>query len=179
MLKILIVPVIVGLLSACSFKMVHVNEGAQPKLEPEHGLIVIGIKTNTPFKSIQIAGDSSSKIGLELLKQADPYFVATMPAGEYEFSRIWLNDFFYVRLNDEQNWSFKVKPNEITYIGDFMMRKLGNGFYLSNTLNNSTSALEFLEDKHSELLEKYQLSYAGSDKDLFFEYLEKLKDKAE
>ncbi len=147
----------------------------------DHGLVVIGVKSNTYFQEVIIAGPKTTKIDRALLKQADPYILVSLPAGNYEFSTINLNKNFYINLNFSEStvdWTFDIKPGVITYVGDFVVTSRAKYRYYSRLVNNSSAALQYLEEKHPKILEENQLVYAGTDKDYFFPYISKLKGDA-
>lgn len=165
-------------LSSCTHKMSYVNHDEVSHVPEGNGLVVIGLTTNSPYYKLNISGKTSTDIEYDLLKKADPFIVVSLPFGDYEFERVWLNKYQYVELNDsdnKQNWKFSVRENEITYVGNLAVsRKLGNRFYI-RIINRSSEAFEFLDKGYSDVLKSKKIRFSGSEKDNFMAYLSALK----
>ncbi len=166
------------LLSSCSYQMQNLELSDIATVPDDHGLVVIGVKSNTYFDEIIISGEKVTKIDGSLLEEADPYVLVSLPEGEYEFSTIDLRKNYYVNLNhsDSQiNWRFSVARNQITYVGDFIVTSNNQYSYNARLVNNSSDALSYLESNYLRLLSQYKLVYSGSDKDHFFPFISELK----
>lgn len=177
--RIFLLWLVLPLFSSCGYKMSYLKSGDDTAIPEGHGIVVIGLTTNTPYQKISITGEKRTALEYDLLKKADPFIITTLPAGEYEFDRIWLNSRFYVKLDssdNKQDWSFTVLPNNINYVGNFVVTTTNNRNFFVRIRNFSTAALEFLEKEHKPELSKYPLRYTGSDKDSFFQFVKSLPE---
>lgn len=142
------------------------------------GVIVFGLESNTNIISIQMSGSGSYELSGELVDD-DRIIVSRIPAGTYDIFKVKIIDkYHYIDLDDseEQNWKMNIQPNKINYVGHFSLVKKGAG-YRVQMKNDSTTALSFMEEHFSELLNKYALVYSKDGvKDEFFPYLKTLKE---
>jgi hypothetical protein len=165
-------------ISSCGLKIASLNQEQATKIPPENGLVIIGLESNRGYHKVQISGEASTNIDYDLLKEADPFLVISLPQGDYEFSRIWLTQYNYLKLADSSDgidWSFNVKAGAITYVGNLVLTQKNWNRYFIRNINQSSLALEFLEDDYSNLLATHKLRFSGSDKDKFFSYIAELK----
>jgi hypothetical protein len=99
--------------------------------------------------------------------------------GEYTISQIEVSSNYYFSLKKEY-WRFVIAPHSINYAGNLKVRTehmFSNQAYFA-MMNESSSALEFLEEKFPNLLRSKELRYVGPGTDDYFQFaLSKNKDR--
>lgn len=164
-------------ISSCTVAIKH-QRLDELALQPDQGMVVLGIQGNTPFQRIAISGSRRTEVGFDMLKQANPFVVFTLPSGQYRFDRVWLNNMFYVPVIDKSDagiWDFEVKANHINYLGNIIVTKSSSGGYFLRMHNRSSEALEFLESKYAEKLTELRLRNAIAQDDDFLILVSQLK----
>ena len=153
-------------LYSCVSKISSVQHDKIATLEENIGYLFITIDTNINFSKFSISG--TQKIQLEKPDQYQVNQFGTQCGAKYSFD----SD------EDEKLWSFSVMPGVISYVGEIRVRNLR---YLSSTfelINNSSLALEYLEEKYPKILANRVLEYHGPGVDSFFDLvLEKSEEK--
>jgi len=142
--------------------------------ETNMGVVVFAARTNIALSKITISGTTSATLDTELFSKEHDFVVTTLPAGEYEYSKVYLfYNYRYLKLggSDELDWTFTVKPNAINYVGHLDIFNEYGRYFVQNK-NESTLAIEFLEKEYPDLLKKYPLVYGKNGiKDEFFEFI--------
>ncbi|WP_299594615.1 hypothetical protein [uncultured Microbulbifer sp.] len=167
------------MLSGCVSKVTSIQQDLDSGLEKGEGYLLIGVDTNQQLDEIHISGWRSFILTESDLDKEQNYILFKAPAGEYRVRKVDINYFFGFRLNDD-NWGFSVKPGVISYVGDLKVRtnrwSLIGEFEL---VNESSQALEYLEEKFPHLLSSRRVEYFGPGEDDFFRLAEGLQGGGE
>jgi len=137
------------------------------------GYLLIGVETNRDLKNIFISGTRAIKLSHEDLRFGTNYILINLAAGDYLIDSVALNSYQKLRLADEENWRFEVKPNTISYIGHLELQSRGFFSLVSRVelVNRSTEALEFMESDFPTILSARKMYFGGPSDDYFFSYL--------
>lgn len=166
-------------LSGCVSKVTSLQQDLDTGLESEEGYLLIGVDTNRQLDEIHLSGRRGFILTQSDLDEQENYILFKAPAGEYKISKVDINYFVGFRLNDD-NWGFSVKPGVISYVGDLKVRtnrwSIHGEFAL---VNESSQALEYLENNFPHLLSSRQVAYYGPGDDDFFTLVEHFSDGGE
>lgn len=137
------------------------------------GYLLIGIETNRNLRSIELGGSNSVKLSHQNLRAGSNFILIDLPAGDYIVEKIDLNRWYRLFINDEENWTFTIKPQTISYVGHLEIAN--SGFFRPSSeielVNRSTEAVEFMEDFFPSILESRVLYYGGPGNDIFFDVI--------
>lgn len=161
------------LLSGCSTTVDTIKKDID-KIEPSNkddkGYLLLGLNSNRNLKSLYIDGPKDIEVTQKDLQIYDDYIFLDLPEGEYRISKIRFSRYVRSDIDEESYWSFSVKANEINYVGDLNIKSF---FFSSNytieLINNSSLALEFLEQSYPTILSKRAITFGGPGKDLFLD----------
>ncbi len=164
---------LVALMSlGCATKLKSIQSGAQIYAKNKQGYLLLNVDTNIDIYKIRIYGRKNFELTKEDLRVGSNYMLLPMAPGDYRLSRIIIETHQgrgYVNLT-ESLWQFTVRPNSIGYIGHM---EIETSFWKTTgkykMINRSTKALEYLQDHHLQLLNKYGVRYRGPGEDDFFE----------
>ncbi|TQV84446.1 hypothetical protein [Aliikangiella coralliicola] len=167
--KFVVVAFLIFIISACSPSRVSVMSTQQidnPEKIRQKTLLLFAIDSQAYIKEIHLSGKKN------LVVEAKPYQVISLPPGEYQISKL---DFGrgYISLEDSrfpETWKFDVKRGALNYIGHIYVQHLGNNYYNYDLLNQSTAAVKYLENEQPLLLKNTVLNYGGKDRDDFISY---------
>lgn len=173
------------LLSACATKVENIKQDIQTnQLELGQGYLMMTIETNADLHRIVIGGEKTIEVSQEDVRKGSNHILVALPAGDYYFERVTTNTLagkVYYDFDDEdeeQDWRFSVAPNGISYVGSFRVRNSNWGFYSSFTLiNQSSQALEYLEENFPALLSNHNVSYQGPGEDAFFDVVKSIPQR--
>ncbi len=161
----------VFILNACSQQVSSIKNNAPTTLEKNDGYLLLSVDTQLNLKQLRVVGAKNFHLGATDLTKGKHYILVALPAGEYRFEMVKLNAWWAVLLKDGY-WSFKVNPNQISYVGELQLK--GRAPELEN---RSSMALQYLEKQHAELLKHYVVRYSGPGDDHYFEFVESRKGK--
>lgn len=144
-----------------------VDPGEQPTLDPDEGLLVISVDSDSVVSSMRFDKVGSLWTGgtLRSIEEGRTTHMYVVPAGRYHWTRItllstwsWVSS---IDLSDDDEYSFEVKPAQITYAGDLVYRSTG---FLSASLRLSNRALpviDWLQKEHPALYTRLPFVYSG------------------
>lgn len=168
-------------LSSCVSQVTTMKIDEGVNLDDKSGYLLVAVDTNYPLDNIVISGKKLIRLTNENLKQGSNYILTPLPAGKYKVSRVFLNQFFNLKLNKGM-WDFEIAPNTISYVGHLEVTQRGSGLIFLWTpdvyvelVNRSSQAIEFLEEKFPKLLSGYNLTYNGPGEDDFFNLVRKYR----
>lgn len=146
------------------------NAQQKSELNKEEGFLLISVDSELQVRNFEITGKKDFRIHNLSNFQGSSYFIAAVPAGQYRIKNIHfgvLNSYMF----DEEDglWSFKVKSGVVSYVGEMKIRKISDRRSSFELSNNSSSALEFLEQRHPDILSKRKVKYYGPGADSFFQ----------
>lgn len=166
------------ILTACATRVENIKQDVQTnQLAVGQGYLMMTIETNTDMRSIEIDGQQAIQVGQEDVRKGSNHILVALPAGEYYFSQVTAHNLFGTSRFDleddkDQDWGFKVEANTISYVGLFRVENSNWGYYSSFILiNQSSQALEYLEENFPLLLNNHQIAYQGPGEDDFFEVI--------
>ena len=167
---LLIIPL---MLISCATQVTSIKQDQDRELGSDSGYVLLGIQTNRNLKGIFIKGPQNIKLSSADIKQGTNYLLVDPKTGVHTIKRVILDDHWFVDLDNEDYWTFDVKPNQISYVGhlEIVRRGFWGGYTRVELINRSSEALEFLEDKFPRVLRSHTLTYGGPGNDFFFQYL--------
>lgn len=166
------------------------------KLAPGDGVLVVAVDTMLPFSDLRLIrpNDTFAAIAASNLQTGRSVRFIEVPAGEYQWAKIDLNDngyvHYYVALdqNKKERYTFTVKPGVINYPGDFVVtidenRKVWVKAYLYQAINRyyihqidrTAMLLEDLSPDQATMVQRLGLVYTGPGNDDFLAYYNSLK----
>ena len=159
------------LLTACATKVKSIKSDRDINLKPNDGYLMLTVDTSVDLSRITIDGEKTIILTKSDLTAGSNHILITLPAGQYWFDRI---RFFiglgeaYVEL-ERGMWDFQAKPGMISYVGKLKVKSSRWG---KNTqyilINNSSQALEYLEENFANILKNRSVDYQGPGDDNFF-----------
>ncbi|MBN7796637.1 hypothetical protein [Parahaliea mediterranea] len=167
---------LLSLVSACSFRANSIKQDGDYSLAPGEGLVLIGVETNIDLLKLTVVGEENIFLPWEELQKGDRYLLVELKAGEYRFSRVSLTSTYYYSVHGSE-FTFEVRPGTVNYVGDFRIRNanwFGGTAYFS-LINQSSLALEFMEENFPQLMSATSLTYAGPGTDGFLEFAQSLR----
>ena len=173
MKRIICFAVATFLLAGCVTRVESIRQDLDTGLESEQGYMLIAVDSSRQLNEIHISGRHGFILTASDLAKGENYILFKAPAGEYEIKKIDINFFFTYKLLGD-SWGFSVKPGVISYVGDLKVqtnRWTNVGSF--ELVNESSEALEFLEEKFPHLLSGRRVEYFGPGKDDFFQLAEK------
>lgn len=162
------------LISSCATKIENLKTDEQAQSREDHGYLLLGVDTNWPLYKLEISGEKEIFLSHEDLKFGSNYILASVPAGEYRFRKLWRDRMWAYKLKRE-DWSFEIKPNTINYVGDITAQNSGIWKPRARLalMNKSSSALEFVEINLPKTLEEKAIEYQGPGEDKFLQITRK------
>jgi len=170
------------LLTACASKIDNIKADKDTLSKIDEGYLLIGIETNRDLKAIYVDGPKSFILTAQDIRSGSNYILANLPLGEYTISRINLNNYSYLDLDDEkEQWQFTLAANKINYVGHLNITTRGFWYTASQIVleNKSSQAIEFVESNYPTILAGRSLNYGGPGEDLFFPFIEQTLAKRE
>ncbi|WNC71935.1 hypothetical protein RGQ13_17730 [Thalassotalea psychrophila] len=176
MIKIKLISVLLCMLvlSSCATKVESINEQSQYALQEKHGYLLLAVDTNRSLKEILLTGTKRIALSEKDLKSGSNYILISLPAGQYEISKVRFNNYAYLKNFEDDIWEFSVEENKINYAGHLKMNSYIVWYYVASRMslnNNSSIALEFMEDKFSNILQNHSMTYSGPGNENFFELI--------
>lgn len=108
------------------------------------------------------------------LKSGENFHLIKLPAGEYSWSRIQVNNSYYFNI-DDQNFNVSVLPGKINYSGHLLIeifQYYGTAYF--NYVNRSSQVIDALEGCCAELSKQYPLVFTGTSPDPFIDFYHQL-----
>lgn len=161
------------LLGACSTQKNSLKSDEDIKINRGESYLLIGVDTTFPLESIVINAPGFSQITLTKkdLQTGSNYILVNLPPGEYTISRVRVLSNYYFSMK-EDDWRFKIAPQSINYAGNFKVRSKNwftKGAFFE-MVNESSIALEYLQEKFPQLLKRKLLRYVGPGQDDFYNF---------
>lgn len=165
------------LVSSCATSVSSIKNDAlsvnETNSNVSRGYLLIGVETNRDLKNIFISGMQTIKLSHEDLRFGTNYILIELAAGNYLIDSVALNNYQKLRLSDEENWRFEIKPDTVSYIGHLELQSRGFFSFVSRVelVNRSTEAIEFMESDFPTILSARKMYFGGPSDDHFFNYL--------
>jgi hypothetical protein len=172
--KLFFIILCILLLSSCSAKISSIKSDKDEYLMISEGYLLLEISTNRNLEKILISGEKKIVLTRKELRAGSNYILTNLPAGDYQIEKVYTSAYFRF-LFDEKIWSFHVEPNVISYIGTLEVRKSWFFSYFE-LINNSSLALEYLEEHFPNILGSRKIVYSGPGEDRFFDLVNDVKN---
>lgn len=143
-------------------------------IEADQGWLLLMIHADMELHEIEISGPDSISISRENIPPGSSVQLRKAEAGEYTIGDLDITTFYRFTLKPD-DWKFKVFPGAITYVGHLDVESLSNDRARLELVNRTSVALEYMQQKHPELLEQMPFKYGGPGEDIFLEELERLR----
>lgn len=172
-----IIWLLVGL-SACNSTVTNMTVDADTigADDTETGYLLIGVETNISLKDIEIDGPDDIALSHDDLKSGTNFILVPLRAGDYEVRKVTFNNRYRALLRGETDWSFKIKPQTISYVGHLEISAMGfySAYSRIELVNRSTEALDFMEQDFPAIFSNRELFYGGPGNDTFFDFVKTL-----
>lgn len=139
------------------------------------GYLLMAVDTSLDLSTIRVFGRTSFTLSKDDLRKGTNYILLALPAGDYRFTKITIGRTYF--MLDDEIWDFSIKPQVISYVGDFSFERVSGGAHTSLE-NQSSLALEFLEKSFPNILAQRSVDYQGPGEDNFFEFAAQLSNAA-
>lgn len=164
-------------ITSCASTVNEVSDGSQ--VLPENmGYVLIPVISNTNIHQIRFLGQTFFQLDKNNLTSKRNFILIELPAGQYSYSKLFLNQLVVLDDFEDGVWDFTVKAGVINYVGDFVVHnnsRIWGKYQLSVSIeNNSSVALEYLEKQYPTILQSYELTYNGPGEDDFFPFIKSL-----
>jgi hypothetical protein len=171
-------------ISACVQNVSSIKMDYDVLTNPTDGYLYIRINTASTLDNIEISGPTNIRLNRSDLRKGTNAIVVPLQAGKYQIDRIYQGRGYYTLGDEKDLWSFTVKPGVISYVGDLEIERSEYNRSYFELVNNSSAALEYLEEKFPKVLGTRGIEYWGPGKDYFFDFLRqqefiKAKDQPE
>lgn len=164
LLRKVLLPIVVACVAACSQQVNTIKATKESSLTDNDGYLLLSVDSELDLEQLNISGQKSFHLGAADLTAGKHYILLALPAGDYQIESAKLSNWWSIRLKAGY-WNFSVKSGQISYIGELQLK--GQAPELEN---RASMALQYLEQNHANLLQKYQVRYSGPGTDAYFEY---------
>jgi|GEM_PF-620566 len=167
------------LIQGCTKNKLSMKQDIDILPDENHGYLLLGVDTNYSLEGLRIFGKEDISLTKADLQAGSNYILIPLSAGQYYIGKAKANELVKFKLG-EDHWSFSVSPGVISYVGHFSFNSLTwHSLRAEITLeNNSTHALQFMEEHFSNLLAKRPLRYHGPGEDGFLEHIIQIKTQS-
>ena len=157
--------------AACA-KVREILPGDTPRLGPGEGLVAIVVDTRTPLREVHFRDDVEDAVvvqsatirGLPAGATARLY---ALPAGEYRWQRLTTLYGLRYLLHDRPEHRFRVEAGMLNYPGDLIVRDVMSDLPHVQLSNRGLQAIDWLDEAHPGLGERFPLRYTGRYPDPF------------
>ena len=145
-----------------------VDPGESIELEPDEGLLVIGVDTPIDLKYLRVKRNGAwfDAGSLRSMKAGLTSQLYVVPEGKYRWDEVSVGYFRFV-MGDDEEYAFDVKPGVINYPGHLVFRPRGDFHALLHVTNRGLLSLDWLQQQHPTLIAEHELAYAGHYPDPF------------
>lgn len=171
--RLLLLSLSIILLFGCATQKNSYKGDADVSLGSGEGFLIMGVDTNFPLETIVLSAPGIKSITLSKndLKSGKNFILVNLEPGEYTISEIEVSSNYYFSMKKE-NWRFVISPHSINYAGNLKVRTehmFSNHAYFA-MMNESSIALEFLQEKFPSLLSSKELRYVGPGTDDYYRF---------
>lgn len=165
------------LLTSCATQVTSIKSDQDKQLTENYGYLLLGVQTNSDLKELFINGPKNIKLTSQDIKRGTNYLLVDLEAGDYSLEKIKLDNYWRLDIDDTENWTFKISPDTISYVGHMEIKRASYWYGTSNLelVNRSSEAVEFLKKKFPNIYNKRTLNYGGPGEDSFFEFFQSLQ----
>ena len=160
--------------SGCAQKMESIKEDVALNLRSDEGYLLIAVETNLTLEEIIFSGRKKIALTSADLQAGGNYILIPLPAGNYELDKVVFRQNLAIDSFDDDLWQFSVRKGSISYVGHLTLYSRSTYWRVYSNielLNNSSIALEYMEQNFSNIVANKPMVYAGPGEDAFFEVL--------
>ena len=155
-------------LVACSRPLTTLEQDFTETNSQQKAYVLFAIESDSLIESLRISGAEHFKMQFELGDDKQKFILAQVISGDYKFAQFksGIRDYPF---KETDWWRFNVKAGYINYVGHLKLsesRQLGE-FYPPIIINESTSALLYLEKQFPLLLASLPTRWVGFGQDGF------------
>lgn len=167
----------INLVVGCVSKVNSIKKDQTRVLSEDTGYLFMTIDTDINYSTIQISGPSEIKLSNPDYHNNKTYYLVPVRAGNYQLKKFstFAGRFEFDEDRDAELWGFSVRPGVISYIGELKVRTYRYRYSSFELINNSSLALEYLEEKYPNILNNRAIEFHGPGKDFFFDLVSKEK----
>jgi dienelactone hydrolase len=157
-----------------------VKPGKIPKLAADEGLVAIVVDTTSSLRDVRFRKDGRI-FDAAMIKNVNPGATPSlyvMPAGVYEWSRVTTMFNIWYDVKESPEAKFKVEPGVLNYPGDMLVRDAYTKTASIQFFNRSLQVMDWLEETHPSVFEKYAFEYKGHYPDPFPKFYRQEKAEA-
>jgi hypothetical protein len=152
--------------------------GEIPTLAADEGILVLDVESAVPVERLALNG----VVVAEFLEPGRRLALLVVGAGSYRWTSIQIPGAFgslRFRMRREDEWTFRVEPGRINYIGRLEVEERRSGLgpvqLLGRNVNRSAMAWVELKKRFPLVVERYPVVYSGPAKDEFLAQLATLQ----
>jgi hypothetical protein len=154
------------------------------KIGPDQGIIVVHVDSDVEIRRLRLSGYLDV---VKWLREGTHLMLAVIPAGSYRWTSIQLygpGAIYYVyEISNDPNWSFEVRPGQINYTGQIIIRGSTESVYNTGRMrawnvNRAAIALEGLRETYPKLLAAHPLVNARTKRDDFLDHYQRVSPLA-
>lgn len=163
-------------LTGCAQTVNSIKEDGHQLDGENFGYVLLGVDSNQNLKSLSIKGSQSIEITHKDLRRDGRYILVKLKSGRYYFSEVSFGRIAQLKINREkkQYWTFDVFPNQINYVGNLevntsTLHPFLPFYYQIELLNNSSSALEYVQESFPSIFSSTPIAFTGVGNDEFLQ----------
>ena len=169
MKKALTLSLILIILSGCTSKLRSIKSDQDTHLDGGEGYLLMAINTNRTLERLFVTGSQNFSLSNNDVRAGTNYILINLPAGKYEFSRAEFWSLYIDIPSIEHDWTFEIESDSISYVGDLELESVGGRRTYVELVNNSSVALEFMEERFPNILKSRTIKYKGPGTDDFYQ----------
>ena len=157
---------------ATSAKVREIPPGEVPRLGTGEGLVAIVVDTRTPLREVHFRDDVADAVVVQSatirsLPAGATARLYALPAGEYRWHRLTTLYGLRYLLHDRPEHRFRVEAGVLNYPGDLIVRDVMSDLPRVQLSNRGLQAIDWLDETHPGLGERFPLRYTGRYPDPF------------
>ncbi|MBL8262472.1 MAG: S9 family peptidase [Xanthomonadaceae bacterium] len=153
-------------------KVREIAPGELPRLGAGEGLVAIIVDTRTPLREAHFRDDVADAVVVQsatirALPAGATARLYALPAGEYRWHRLTTLYGLRYLLHDRPEIRFRVEAGVLNYPGDLIVRDVMSDLPHVQMSNRGLQAIDWLDETHPGLGERFPLRYTGRYPDPF------------
>lgn len=153
-------------------KVREIEPGEVPRLRPGEGLVAIVVDTRTPLREVHFRDEVEEAVVVQSatirsLPAGATARLYALPAGEYRWHRLTTLYGLRYLLHDRPENRFRVEAGVLNYPGDLIVRDVMSDLPHVQLSNRALQAIDWLDETHPGLGERFPLRYTGRYPDPF------------
>lgn len=167
--------VVLCLISGCATQITSIVDG-KTTISKDHGFLLLNIESNIDLKEIFLYGTEFISLTGKDIQAGSNYILVDLKAGEYTFTKIRLDNNWYINL-EEEHWTVDINKGQVNYVGHLELVRARHSGRVSKVelVNRSSEALEYLENSYPSILAQHSVNFSGFGEDDFFTLASSMK----